>query len=139
VVVPSAASIALTAPGFGGSIGTSRILAADEVGYPKALRFTDKDNIEPRLGVAWRPGGDNRTVVRGGYGIYHARILGQVFNSLTGIHTSDNVTFPNAFDPATRTYSIVVPTRTPAIPAAASRASAPRTSRRRTTRTTRTR
>ena len=44
------------------------------------------------------PGGDNRTVVRGGYGIYHARILGQVFNSLTGIHTSDNVTFQNTFD-----------------------------------------
>ncbi len=37
-------------------------------------------------------------MIRGGYGIYHARILGQVFNSLTGIHTSDNVTFQNAFD-----------------------------------------
>jgi hypothetical protein len=32
-----------------------------------------------------------------------------VFNSLTGIHTSDNVTFPNAFDPTTRTYGIVWP------------------------------
>jgi hypothetical protein len=109
VVVPSANSIALTAPGFAGSIGTSRIVAADAVGYPAALRFTDKDNVEPRLGLAWRPAGDTRTVIRGGYGIYHARILGQVFNSLTGIHTSDNVTFANAFDAATRTYAIVWP------------------------------
>ena len=39
---------------------------------------------------------------RAGYGIYYTRILGQVFNSLTGIHTSDNVTFSNSFDAATR-------------------------------------
>ena len=109
VVVPSRASIDLTAPGFAGSIGNTRILAAEDIGYPKSLRFTDKDNIEPRVGIAWRPGSDNRTVVRGGYGIYHARILGQVFNSLTGIHTSDNVTFQNAFNTSNRTYSIVWP------------------------------
>ncbi len=109
VVVPSQASVELTTPGFGGSIGDARVLAADEVGFPRGLRFTDKNNIEPRLGIAWRPGGDSRTVIRGGYGIYHARILGQVFNSLTGIHTSDNVTFLNAFDPVTGTYSIVWP------------------------------
>ncbi len=109
LVVPSRASIGLTAPGFAGSIGDSQILAADEIGYPKGLRFTDKNNIEPRLGIAWRPSDDNRTVIRGGFGLYHARILGQVFNSLTGIHTSDNVTFSNSFDAATRTYAIVWP------------------------------
>jgi hypothetical protein len=109
VIVPSRDSIDLTSPGFAGSIGTARILSADEAGYPAALRFTDKNNVEPRLGIAWRPGADNRTVVRGGYGIYHARILGQVFNSLTGIHTSDNVTFANAFDGSARRYAIVWP------------------------------
>lgn len=109
VVVPDAASRALTSPGFAGSIGTSRILTADEAGLPISLRKTDRDNIAPRLGVAWRPNGDVRTVVRAGYGLYYTRILGAVFNSLTGIHTSDNVTFANAFDPVARTHGIVWP------------------------------
>lgn len=109
VVVPDAASLALTAPGFSGSIGNSAILTADQVGLPLALRRTDTDNIAPRLGVAWRPGGDTRTVVRAGWGLFHTRILGAVFNSLTGIHTSDNVTFGNTFDPVTRTYAIQWP------------------------------
>lgn len=109
VVVPDAASVALTSPGFAGSIGTSRILAATEAGLPVSLRNTDANNIAPRLGVAWRPGGDTRTVLRAGYGVYYTRVLGAVFNSLTGIHTSDNVTFSNAFDASTRVYSIVWP------------------------------
>jgi len=31
----------------------------------------DKDALEPRLGVAWKPGGSDRTVVRAGYAIFH--------------------------------------------------------------------
>lgn len=109
VVVPDEASKQLTAPGFAGSIGSTRIVTAAEAGLPESLRNTDTNNIEPRLGVAWRPFGDTRTVIRGGFGIYHARLLGAVFNSLTGIHTSDNVTFLNTYDAASRAYSIVWP------------------------------
>lgn len=31
----------------------------------------DKDALEPRIGVAWKPWGSDRTVVRGGYAIFH--------------------------------------------------------------------
>ena len=109
VVVPNEASLDLTSPGFRNSIGTSQIVTAAEVGLPESLRHTDTNNIAPRLGIAWRPFGDTRTVIRGGYGIYNTRILGAVFNSLTGIHTSDNVTFTNTFDPTTRRHAIVWP------------------------------
>jgi hypothetical protein len=31
----------------------------------------DKDALEPRIGVAWKPWGSDRTVLRGGYAIFH--------------------------------------------------------------------
>ena len=100
MVVSNQASKALTSPGFAASIGSSRILAANEAGLPESLRYTDTNNFAPRVGVAWRPFSSNNTVLRMGYGIYTTRILGAVFNSLTGIHTSDNATYRNTFDAA---------------------------------------
>jgi carboxypeptidase family protein/TonB-dependent receptor-like protein len=108
-VVPNEESRQIAKPDFTSGLGTSRILTAAEAGLPETLRVTDKNNIAPRLGIAWRPFNDNRTVVRAGYGIFYTRFLGAIFNSLTGIHTSDNQTFGNAFDAATRTHAIVLP------------------------------
>jgi hypothetical protein len=92
VVVPNEASLKLTAPGFLASLGSTKILTAQEAGLPESLRLTDKNNFAPRVGIAWRPFGNNSTVIRTGYGVYTTRILGAVFNSLTGNHTSDNAT-----------------------------------------------
>jgi hypothetical protein len=40
-------------------------------GYPEGLAFADKNNIAPRLGVAWTPG-SGRHAVRAGYGIFYS-------------------------------------------------------------------
>jgi hypothetical protein len=50
---------------------TGLVALASDVGLPKSLVRTNYDNFAPRAGFAWRPFGDNRTVVRSGYGVFY--------------------------------------------------------------------
>ncbi len=43
--------------------------------FGQGLPEDDKDNIAPRLGFAWDLGGDGKTVVRGGWGIFYDKIV----------------------------------------------------------------
>jgi hypothetical protein len=52
---------------------TDRVGLARDYGIPKALVQTRYWNFAPRFGFAWRPFAGNRTVVRGGYGIFNSR------------------------------------------------------------------
>jgi hypothetical protein len=67
-VVPNAQIGALLPPG---AIALGRTLLADDVGVGRGLINTDRNNLSPRLGFAYRLGNDNKTVVRGGFGIFH--------------------------------------------------------------------
>jgi hypothetical protein len=54
------------------SVGlTGLVDLASNYGLPKSLVSTNYDNIAPRVGLAWRPFGNNRTVVRTGYGVFY--------------------------------------------------------------------
>ena len=60
--------------------------------YDRQTLTDAKKNFAPRLGFSWHPGGDSRTVVRGGYGSYYAQIranavAGYLVNGLDGLTT----------------------------------------------------
>ena len=54
-----------------------RTLIASQAGYPDTLVNADKNNFSPRVGFAWRPTGDDRTVVRAGFGLFHPTVAVQ--------------------------------------------------------------
>ncbi len=60
--------------------------------YDRQTLTDDKNNLAPRLGFGWHPGGNPRLAVRGGYGIYYTQIrsnavAGYLVNGLDGLAT----------------------------------------------------
>jgi hypothetical protein len=55
------------------------LAAYKTLGLQKGIQ-TDKNNVQPRIGVAWDPNGDGKTVVRASYGMFYDHpLLGLYF------------------------------------------------------------
>ena len=70
-----------------GGVPCTPIVTAADAGLPEGLRKSYNTQFLPRLGFAYRL--NDKTTVRGSYGIYNMVLLGSVFFSLTGTVQSD--------------------------------------------------
>ena len=70
-VVPNAQVATLLPPGLQ-ALGRTQIAA--DVSVPDTLINADTNNFSPRVGFAWRVGGNDRTVLRGGFGLFHPTV-----------------------------------------------------------------
>ncbi len=68
VIIPNQSTFALVNPGFAETVSPTPILTAAQAGVPASLRFSQKTDFAPRVGFAYRIGGSDKTVLRGGYG-----------------------------------------------------------------------
>jgi len=98
VILPNQAAYANINPEFVQSIAPTPLLLASQVGVPSNLRFSSKRDFAPRIGFAYRLGGNNKTVIRGGYGRFiEALMSGTAINGWS-VGSSDVGYFSEAFD-----------------------------------------
>jgi Carboxypeptidase regulatory-like domain len=98
VVVPNQKALNNTAPAFAQSIAPTPILTAAQAGIPAYLRYTDKTDFGPRIGFAWRPFHNDRTVLRGGWGRFTESPLGWSLVSGWAVNASYLGFYSNDYD-----------------------------------------
>lgn len=96
VVIPTQSAEAIVNPGFANSILPTPILTAAQAGIPASLRYSQKTDFAPRIGFAWRPFGNDKTVIRGGYGRFIEALLGSAIDDAWAVESSDVAVFKNS-------------------------------------------
>ena len=71
------------------------VVSNSQAGLSDSLRTASKTRFMPRFGFAFRPFNNDKTSIRGGFGMYNITLLGGNFYSLTGTLQSNTVSYAN--------------------------------------------
>ena len=77
------------------------VLSNSQAGLPRGLKTVPTLRFMPRFGFAFRPFADDKTAIRGGFGIYNDNLLGDSFYSLTGTLQSQVAYYQNTYSAGT--------------------------------------
>ncbi len=78
------------------SLPCTKYVTASQDHLPRGLRNTYWGNVQPRVGFAYRPFSDTRTVLRAGFGLYTITNLGPLSFNNSGNPTSNLHTYSNS-------------------------------------------
>jgi Carboxypeptidase regulatory-like domain len=77
------------------SLPCTNVVTASQAHLSQSLRNTYWHNFDPRIGIAYRPFRDNKTVFRSGFGIFTQTPLGQLAYDFLGIPLGAPYTYSN--------------------------------------------
>ncbi|MBT9330620.1 TonB-dependent receptor [Acidipila sp. 4G-K13] len=82
-------------PGRNMSIPCSNFETASQAHVPQSLRQNYKYNFDPRIGIAYRPFSNSRTVIRAGFGVFTVTNLGPLAFNMSSNPTASVHTYQN--------------------------------------------